>query len=520
MNTNPLELEVKHTSSPEDEGRSFEEGGKPILQNTYKDERNQRVQIDSKQIFRDLVKHTKGWPKKVAGDLFAKNADGKMIRLSKSSEFFGWLNYYFEVDWNRPGIEKAEFFEFVKFNAESFDDWSDRPHFPPLKHVLYSHPEIVAGDEATLNEFLEFFTPSTALDRELILAFLATVFWGGNPSQRPFFVITSNDTSSNQGRGAGKTTLVNLISNLSGGQIQLGQSQDIQNVKRELLNRSDGNPCPRILNLDNLKSPSYSSADFEALITSEEITGHKHFSGGMSLKNYHVLVMTVNQPSFRKCLAQRAIVVELALPSHSPNWHHEVKKFVEVNRDKLFSDLKAFFDRPRGELPEQGTTRWGEWERDVLSRLSNPEQIRNLIISRQKKLDSDGVDSEDFLTNLDLSHRQGTLSHEYGAKYVNSKVLKIENPQMYNFFRDVTGETIGKNVLANKIQSFGIDCLKYERSSKKKGVWYFKPDLTKIQQEDLATQPAFVPPELEFEDSLCFDAAEGNPPQDTSADNT
>jgi hypothetical protein len=51
-------------------------------------------------------------------------------------------------------------------------------------------------------------------------------------------------------------------------------------------------------------------------------------------------------------------------------------------------------------------------------------------------------------------------------------------------------------------------------------VWYFKPDLTKIQQEDLATQPAFVPPELEFEDSLCFDAAEGNPPQDTSADNT
>jgi hypothetical protein len=230
--------------------------------------------------------------------------------------------------------------------------------------------------------------------------------------------------------------------------------------------------------------------------------------------------MTINQPCLSKDLAKRSIIIELALPANSSNWYDDVVAFVRDNRQAIFADLKGFFGLEQCELPEAGTTRWASWEKAILSRLKNPKQIRELLVARQNALDADTQEAADLSSAFAEGLHDGSLRSSLATKKIGKKIFQFANKDIVSFYQEKIDKTISKRACINKLKNFGLECLKYEIKKGREGVWYFKPDLTKIQQEDLATQPAFVPPELEFEDSLCFDAAEGNPPQDTSADNT
>jgi len=516
MNTNPMNLELKHTSEPRNDSLSTTDSGKPVLVNVAG-----KIGIDPKVIVDDLTQHTGGWPKTVSGRLVAPNSKGLLESLNNHTALFAWLYRTFDIDWKGgAGIPKSEFFDFIRGAAQDFADWSDLPHFPPIPKVLYHHPQIDPGNQETLEKFLDFFTPATPDDRELILALLATVFWGGEAGQRPSFVITSNDSSPNRGIGSGKSTLINLIAELSGGQIQIGQQQGIESIKKGILNRANSLQRPRLLVLDNIKSWKFSSADLEALITATEIEGHKLFQGGLSVPNHHVMVMTINQPCLSKDLAKRSIIIELALPANSSNWYDDVVAFVRDNRQAIFADLKGFFGLEQCELPEAGTTRWASWEKAILSRLKNPKQIRELLVARQNALDADTQEAADLSSAFAEGLHDGSLRSSLATKKIGKKIFQFANKDIVSFYQEKIDKTISKRACINKLKNFGLECLKYEIKKGREGVWYFKIDGTRIQQEDLATQPAFVPPEIEFEDSLCFDAAEGNPPQDTSADNT
>jgi hypothetical protein len=480
-----------------------------------------KIGIDPKVIVDDLMQHTGGWPKTVSGWLVAPNSERVLESLNNHTALFAWLYRTFDIDWKgRAGIPKSEFFDFIRGEAQAFADWSDLPHFPSIPKVLYHHPQIDPGNQETLGKFLDFFTPASPDDRELILALLATVFWGGEAGQRPSFVITSNDSSPNQGRGSGKSTLINLIAELSGGQIQIGQQQGIESIKKGILNRANSRQRPRLLVLDNIKSWKFSSADLEALITATEIEGHKYYKGGGSVPNHHVMVMTINQPCLSKDLAKRSIIIELALPANSSSWYEDVVAFVRDNRQAIFADLKGFFDRTQCELPAEGTTRWASWERAVLSRLENPKQLRDLLVSRQQALDADTQEATDFYNALVESLHDGSLRSGFDPKTIGTNVFQFSNKNMVSFYQGRIEKNINKRACISKIKGFGLECLQYENKKGREGVWYFKIDGTRIEQVDLATQTAFVPTENELEDSLCLDSAESNPPQETSTDKT
>ena len=516
MNTNTIELEIKHTSKPGRDSLSTTDSGKHVLVNV-----EDKFGIDPKVISDAIFQHTGGWPKTVAGRLVAPNSKGELESLDNHTALFAWLYKTFDINWKGgAGIPKGEFYDFIRGAAEDFADWSVLPHFPSIPKVLYHHPRIDPGNQETLGEFLDFFTPATPYDREFILALLATIYWGGEAGQRPSFVITSNDSSPNQGRGAGKSTLLNLIAELSGGQIQIGQQQSIESIKKGILNRANSRQRPRLLVLDNIKSWKFSSADLEALITATEIEGHKLFMGGASVPNHHVMAMTINQPCLSKDLAKRSVIIELALPVNSSRWYDDAVAFVRDNRQAILADLKSFFDRSQCELPAEGTTRWASWERAVLSRLENPKQLRDLLVSRQQALDADTQEASDFYHALVESLHDGSLRSGFDPKSIGTKVLQFANKNMVSFYQHRIEKSINKRACISKIKGFGLECLQYESKKGREGVWNFKIDGTKIQQEDLATQHTNVPPKIEFEDSLCADSAKSNPPQDTSADNT
>src|SRR5262249_31842031 len=150
-----------------------------------------------------------------------------------------------------------------------------------------------------LEEFVDRFSPATPLDRQLIVALILTLFWGGPPGKRPAFVITSGDRADkHKGRGAGKTTLAELVAKLVGGCISVPTHADPARVLTGLL-PPPALP-PRVALLDNVKLYRLSSEFIESLITCEMISGHRLYHGHATRTNLLTWVVTVNGASFSK----------------------------------------------------------------------------------------------------------------------------------------------------------------------------------------------------------------------------
>ncbi len=154
----------------------------------------------------------------------------------------------------------------------------------------------------------------------------------------------------------------------------------------------------RFLMWDNVKTRQFSSAALESLLTSPTISGRGLYLGECTVANTYTVVFTVNGINLSKDLAQRTIQIEVSPPTYTGNWLGEVVRFVNAHRVQIFEDIAGYFKRPERKLDSY--SRWGSWEKQVLSRLPVDldviHELKTLILQRQRFVDADQELAEMF----------------------------------------------------------------------------------------------------------------------------
>jgi hypothetical protein len=336
-----------------------------------------------------------GWPKRVGNSLFFVQHRDSLVpeiqTLRTTAAVFGWAGTQTGsvIAWARTAgcPSKEEFVSELQRTQEAFAAIERFPHEPPIESHYYAIPEqLPIGNGVRLNWLLDRFSPSTDVDRDLILSYLMTLFWGGPGGSRPAFVATSEDGG---GQGVGKSTLFEAGSELVGGTIDVSSHEDISKIKERLL--SPEGQRRRVVLLDNLKSLKFSWAELEALITARSVSGKELYVGEGQRPNVLTWAITMNGLELSRDMSQRSVIIKLRKPTHSANWKEETFSFLNEHRWEIISDIITKLREPRKPLAKY--SRWGHWERDVLSRLPLPEDAQRLILERQESVDADGEEA-------------------------------------------------------------------------------------------------------------------------------
>lgn len=495
-----VDFEYVEEMQPDPQTQLLAGPDRPRLTNGTKDPETKIVSpINPTVILEQIAEYTNGWPVVVGGELVVKSAQNELEIRKNEKQFFAWLHNYFEVNWlGGAAISKAEFFEFCRSNAKQYADATSYPHFPAIENVLYNHPIPIEGTGEALEGLLDYFTPATDHDRELIRALILTLFWGGPPGSRPAFLITSDDESVNHGRGFGKTTLLELCGNLCGGLLRLSQVESVETISKRIVNQANNKPRPRIISIDNVKSRRFSWADLESMITSQEIAGHRLFSGNGPVTNFHTFAITINGPCLAKDLAQRVVVIKLGKPSFSPTWQNEVSEYISYKKWEIIGDIDAILSPATHPLPSEGTTRFGLWELGVLSKISDAVGVRNLITQRQRDLDDDDATQKEFgrflVEQLEL---MGPFS---SSTEVAPGVKNIAHVQMHSLYQEFTGEKVGKNGFKNKVERYALPSLRCINQPGKARFWLFRMDLQELTPEQLQQANSIPIPAMDEEE--------------------
>ena len=399
-----LQAQAADLFSPVEEGQPA--GG--VLANYYKwgKEIQPRPVGD---LIGDLWQMTENWPRRVNDSLFVH--DGPEISwLRNPSSLCAWfgLKTGATVDFARDGgvFSKTELFEALQQSAQHYKAVENVPHEPQMEGHYYACGDFPDGSGEHLMWLLDRFCVEEPEDRDLILLMMATVFWGGGGGQRPAFMITANGT------GSGKTTLASVVAELAGGMISIGQRDGVEKITERMLTAEGRDK--RILFVDNIKATRFSSAEIEGLVTAPVISGRELYKGESQRPNTLTWIMTMNGVGVSKDIAERVIVIKLRRPEYSGGWADETLAYVREHRREILCDLLTFLRSPREKLAK--CTRWGAWDSQVVSRLSLPEPVVQLIRLRQHEVDVDGDEAglveEYFRSQLE------TLRYEVAADLV------------------------------------------------------------------------------------------------------
>lgn len=381
--------------------------------------------ISMRGIMHQFRKVTDNWPKRVGKALFYVDKDNSIDPhfypiqwLPSASSLFGWAGSYSgsPIAFAKTAgcHNKEEVFAEFQRTGEMYESVEQYPHEPRVPEVYYAckeQQEWVSTRPGCLYELVARFSPAEPVDYDLIIAFLATLVWGGPGGQRPLFVITSDS-----GRGAGKTTFASLLTSIVGGSLQLSSQADDQIIRQRLL--SPEGMEKRTTLLDNVKSLKFSWAEFEALITSEKISGKQMYVGEASRVNRITYVITINGPSLSTDLAQRAITIKLGKPVHTGDWLADTAKFISENKTNIIAELLELLRQPI--KPLQANTRWGNWETAVLCRLDNAERCQEVIRARQMALDAEQDESNLILEHFEKQLLKNNMRTDYDKILISS----------------------------------------------------------------------------------------------------
>jgi len=368
------------------------------------------------QVAESLLEMTEGWPKSCSGQLFVQTESNEIRRFTDYNQLFGWIGSTVPVEFASGDgcLTKKEFYSQLPFHVDQFEDVEEWPHFPPRPSNYYAK-SFDPGDGSKLEEFLDFFSPATEHDRELIIAFIATTFWGGSPGRRVCFGIDSII-----GTGGGKSELVKRIAKLTGGNYEF-DARDIkeENLRKQLINGEKH----RVALLDNIKESCLSSSIVESLVTSATVAGHRLHVGYGSRPNTITWALTMNGISLSRDLAQRTVIIRLNQPSRSGTWDDDVDRFTAEHHEEIIADIAAFFQRP--EKPLTRFTRWASWERAILSRLKNPEALQKLIESRAATADEDNNTAESIKDYFSEQLRELGYDPDEDVIHLPAEVMRL-----------------------------------------------------------------------------------------------
>jgi hypothetical protein len=434
------------------------------------DKQEVKVGLAAASVASHLFTLTQGWPKRVGPQLFAV-ADNAPLYLDCPTDLFAWINGQVG-DGKRSGVRwvsnsedkvsKPEFFAHLQQTAEPYQAVEGFPHWPALPGHYYVHPPLGGGNGSALEELLDCFEPATPIDRDLILGFLLTLVAGLPPGSRPAWLFTAEDGDDRQGRGVGKSKLVELCSRLVGGCLSIDSGEDIGVVKTRLLSLEGRSR--RVLLADNVKSLRLSWDGLEALITTDTISGKGLYIGEGRNPNTLTTAITLNGATLSKDMAQRCVIVTLKRPAYDGDWFDRTAALVDSRRWHILGDLVAMLKRPASPLKRY--TRWSSWERLVLARLPDPLDAQRLIEHRQDDVDDD-EDERDLVRDSirnDLIRRGHTPDQQ---------VILIPTAMMASIVNNATNQRHRPvNQTSAHVKTLGIPELrKSDRAKHRAWVW-------------------------------------------------
>lgn len=385
--------------------------------------------ISMRAIKHNWINVMDNWPKRVNSTLFfvdkhspESQLDPNFFRiqyLTSASALFGWAGDFSgnPIAWAKTAgcHSKEEVFNELQRTAEAYESVEQYPHEPRVPTVYYAckdQEQWTSSRPGCLWELLSKFSPAEPVDQSLMLAFMLTLVWGGPGGARPMFVVTSDS-----GRGAGKTTFVSLLTSLFGGAMAVSSQADDDIIKQRLL--SPEGRSKRVMLLDNCKSHRLSWAEFEALITSERISGKELYVGESSRANRITYCITINGPSLSTDLAQRAITIKLGKPDHDPNWFCDTAQFIQQHRISIIAELMEMLRQPGISIDTY--SRWGHWEREVLCRIPDAELCQAAIRARQLELDAEADESGLIHEFFEDQLRKNQMRVDYDRIFIPSR---------------------------------------------------------------------------------------------------
>lgn len=362
--------------------------------------------VDLPTLIDQVYEATDQWPRLVRGQLFVPGPDygtfngaTPIHRLEGATELAAWLQRKCDVAWRDGQVEKrgerirsvnyGELFAGLQQTTpHSYDRVESLPHYPEARRIHYTSPTPEGDGGRTLEAFLDLFNPETDFDRHLIKALLVTPGWGGGFGQRPAFVIMSD-----HGRGVGKTSTIMAISRVWNGHLSMDKNEDwTAFVSRLLTPQADSK---RIVLVDNLKGRWNSSA-LEAVITAPTISGKQMYKGDAETPNSFTWCISANTPELTTDLSDRSVPIKIGPRQHDIDFTSQVVDFLRHHHETLVGDIIEFLQSPaRCEL--EHTTRFQAWERAILSRFDEGNELVELIRSRRGFVDAEADDAADAL---------------------------------------------------------------------------------------------------------------------------
>jgi hypothetical protein len=352
-----------------------------------------RVGLALQGLFARLMTITKGWPKRVGPLLFVPGADQRPLWLRTHPDLFAYIARRLPsladnpIHWaaGEDMVTRDQFFAYLQQIAEAYEAVEPYPHHPPLAGHYYLHPQPQLTDRQALWALLDRFSPASPLDADLILALFLSLLWGGQPGQRPAWLITAKEDDVQGGRGVGKSSLPKWASYLVGGAISISAEEPMDKVMPRLL--STAALDKRVAILDNIKALRFSWADLEGLITAPVISGRQLYVGEGRRPNTLTWFLTLNGASLSRDMAQRCVIIKLARPQHDARWEDEARAFIDAYRWEIIADILTILHQPAEPLKRY--SRWGAWEEAVLARVPEPAECQKVIEERQGAVDDD-----------------------------------------------------------------------------------------------------------------------------------
>lgn len=447
------------------------EGLKPVVENfklVGEGKDAEKVAREHGEIANDIFSACEGWPRSIDSVLSAPGKDLPSIpeknavrSLRTIHDLFGWIKEACRVEWVascRGGepLTRLEFLSYLRDNpAVRYDGISYLPHSPAIPDLYYVPTDLPGSTGKALAGFVAAFNPESELDRDLLLAALLTPGWGGLPGQRPAFVFTSA-----HGRGAGKTTTAEVISKVWGGSITTDLSRkSLDEFKARLLDQTS--QSKRIVLVDNIKT-SVSNPQIEAMITSSVLDGKRMYHGDFRRPNLLTWFLTANSPRLSRDLTDRSVPVRIGKPK-GRDFQGWAAKFLAARRGELLADLLAILESPdKCTIPDDRLGRWGAWQKAILQKFENGNDLNDLIISSRPAYDEDAEDAETVAEIV-----SGFLEcHSIGGITIDPRKDKIGIPNrlLYEILRDSWSRPgmSDKSVrleLGNLISMEGLECL-------------------------------------------------------------
>jgi hypothetical protein len=318
---------------------------------------------------REIRTRLLGFPHRLGDSLFDHGRDGEGIHLlTTPAELFAWIatKTKHNVQWKRGEgyTPKDELFASLRLTARRYETASNTPHHPARADTYYSHPPLPppSQDREVLATFIKFFAPASPVHEILLRTFVAAPLFYLPGIPRPAWIIDSED-----GAGTGKTTLVEAVATLYGGEPIRTSKAEIVYTPQEVLKRmiSAGGRMRRLVLVDNVQG-NFASAHYSDWVTGGSLSGRPAYGRGEETRaNDLTYTLTANSANVDNDIACRSWTIQLKRGDIRPNWKSSLVGYTEANRLQILADI---IDTLKSNEPFEvaTSTRYPEFEQQVL----------------------------------------------------------------------------------------------------------------------------------------------------------